>query len=81
MPQLKSSQRELFDSLKKATIPIVTTSNPTLTDDITKGYVVGSTIINSVNKLTFTCIDNAINSSIWVSSANTSRARRYSFGA
>lgn len=44
-------------------------TNPTITDDGTKGYGVGSYWINTVTKVLFTCFDSTTGAAVWRSGA------------
>jgi hypothetical protein len=38
---------------------------PTSTDDFSKGYVVGSLWVDNNEKITYVCVDNAVDNSVW----------------
>lgn len=42
------------------------TSDPTVVDDITKEYQIGSTWVNTTNKQSFICVSNIAGSALWV---------------
>jgi hypothetical protein len=45
----------------------VATTSPTITDDISVGYKVGSIWINTSLDLVFTCVDNTLGAAVWTS--------------
>jgi len=44
----------------------VAATDPTVTDDVTRGYAIGSTWTNSVTSTVFYCTSGAVNAAVWV---------------
>ncbi len=44
----------------------VATTDPAASDDVTRGYALGSTWTNSVTSTVFYCTSGAVNAAVWV---------------
>ena len=61
--RLNKSDSQLADSVQQ--LPIKTVLNPTIADDISKGYLVGKHLINTATGEEWICTNNTLNNAIW----------------